>query len=91
MQAVTPVDVYVENDRVQDSNLSKDTKISNRRGPQAPRMRTRVLKNTKPIKTKPQQSSSSNIPKQLVIPKITVSNRSRSSSPPNREPWYKNK
>jgi hypothetical protein len=83
MQAVTPVDVHVENDWREGANVKQNTKISSRKDRQASRMRTRVLNKTK---TKKINVSSSPIPKQVVIPKLVPPIRSRSPSP-NRGPW----
>ncbi|CAF4012931.1 unnamed protein product [Rotaria sp. Silwood2] len=86
MQAITPVDVHIENERRDGSNTQKYTKVSTRRGRQVPRMHTRVMNKTKTKKTKTILSPSSHIPKRVVIPKLVVPVRSQSSSP-NREPW----
>jgi hypothetical protein len=79
MQAVTPVDVHIENEWREGSNVQKNTRTSSRKDRQAPRMRTRVSNKTKTKK-------SSLIPKQVVVPKLVSPIRSRSSSP-NRGPW----
>ncbi len=84
MQAVTPVDVHVEKDWREGSDVKKNTKILiNRKDQQTSRIRTRVLNKTKTKKT---DVSSSNIPKQVVMPKLVPPIRSRSPSP-NRGPW----
>ncbi|CAF1186391.1 unnamed protein product [Rotaria sordida] len=86
MQAITPVDVHVGNERRKESNVKKNTQTSIRRGRQMPRMHTRVMNKAKTTKTKPILSPSSHIPKRAVIPKLIVPANSRSSSS-NREPW----
>ncbi|CAF4999618.1 unnamed protein product, partial [Rotaria sp. Silwood1] len=86
MQAITPVDIHIENERQDGSNIEKYTKTSTRRGRQIPRMHTRVTNKTKTKKIKTILSPSSHIPKQIVIPKLVLSKRSQSSSL-NREPW----
>lgn len=83
MQAVTPVNVHVENEWREGVDVKKNTKISNRKDQQAPRIRTRVLNKTK---TKKPEISSSNIPKQVVFPKLISPVQSRSSTP-KRGPW----
>jgi len=86
MQAVAPVDVHVENEWHDGSDIKKDIKTSIRKDPQAARMRTRVLNQTKTRKTGVSLSPSSRIPKQVVVPKLVLPARSKSSSP-NRGPW----
>ncbi|CAF3327624.1 unnamed protein product [Rotaria sp. Silwood1] len=85
MQAVTPIDVHVENEwhdsRHNGSYVKKSTSTVNRGGRQAIRMRTCVTNKTRPSKTK-----SLHIPQQVVQPKQVLPARSRSPSP-NREPW----
>jgi hypothetical protein len=87
MQAVTPVDVHVENEWHQGLDAKKNTRTSSYKDRQAPRMHTRVLNKTKTKKTEISLSPASNIPKQTVFPKLVTTVRSRSSSPPNRGPW----
>jgi hypothetical protein len=86
MQTITPVDVHIENEwrdgRTSGSYVKKSTTITNRGGRQAPRMRTCVTSKTKTNKTK-----FSHFPQQVVQSKQVVPARSRSPSPPNREPW----
>ncbi len=82
MQAINPVDVHIENEWRERSNIKRTIKTP----VNAPRMRTQVVRKTKPKKTKASVSSSSHIPKQVVIPKLVLPVRSRSSSP-TREPW----
>ncbi|CAF3830468.1 unnamed protein product [Rotaria sp. Silwood1] len=86
MQAITPVDIHIENERQDGSNIEKYTKTSTRRGRQIPRMHTRVTNKTKTKKIKTILSPSSHIPKQIVIPKLVLPRHSQSSSL-NREPW----
>ncbi|CAF3199092.1 unnamed protein product [Rotaria socialis] len=86
MQAIIPVDVYVGNEPYEGSKVLKDVKTSNSHGRQALRIRTRAINSAKTNKTKPISSPLSHIPKQVVIPKVAVPNRSQSSSP-NRGPW----
>lgn len=86
MQAIPPVDVHIENELHKGSNVKKDTKPSTVRDRRAPRMRTRVINNSKTIKTKNTFSPVSRIPKQVVVPKLVTPVRSRSSSP-YRGPW----
>ncbi|CAF4308220.1 unnamed protein product [Rotaria sp. Silwood2] len=85
MQAVTPVDVHVENEwhdsRHNGSYVKKSTSTVNRGGRQATRMRTCVTNKTKSSKTK-----SFHIPQQVVQTKQVLSVSSRSPSP-TREPW----
>ena len=81
MQAITPVDVHIENDWRQGINVKQNTKISSQN---ASRMRTKVL--NKPKTKKIESAGSSPIPKQVVMPKVVPRVRSRSTSP-NRGPW----
>jgi hypothetical protein len=85
MQAITPVDVHVENEWRDGLDNKKNVKISNRTGRQTTRMRTQVVDKTKTKNTKAILSPS-HIPKQVVVPKLILPVRSRSSSP-NRGPW----
>jgi hypothetical protein len=91
MQAITPIDVHVENEWRDDSTeglyAKKNTKTSTRGNRQGSRMRTRVVNKTKTKKTQPSSSPLSHIPKQVVIPKLVLPGRSRSPSP-SRGPWY---
>jgi hypothetical protein len=86
MQAINPVDVHIENEWREQSNVKRTIKTPVNISRNAPRMRTQIVSKTKPKKTKASVSSSSHIPKQVVIPKLVLPARSRSSSP-NREPW----
>jgi hypothetical protein len=87
MQTITPVDVHVENQwrdsRPQGLYVKKGTTVGNRaNGRQGPRMRTCVTN-----KTKISKSKSSQLPQPIVQAKPIVPARSRSPSPPTREPW----
>lgn len=82
MQAITPVNVHVENEYREGINGKKNTKILNNKNRQKPQIRTRVIN-----KTKKNELLSYNIPKQVVFPKLISPIPSRSSSP-NRGPWY---
>jgi hypothetical protein len=84
MQAITPVDVHVENDWREGLNNKRNVKTSNRGGRQTTRMRTHVIDKTRTKKTKVLLST--HIPKQVVVPKLVLPGRSRSPSP-NRGPW----
>ena len=84
MQAVTPVDIHVENDWHNRLESKANRKTLPRQDRQAPRMRTRVSNKTKPKKT---VLLSTRIPKQVVTPKVVPQTRSRTPSP-NRGPWY---
>jgi hypothetical protein len=86
MQAVTPVDVHVENEWRTGSNAKKNIRTSSRKDRQAPRMRTRVLNKTKTKKTDVSLSSLYHLPKQVVIPKLVLPVHSQSSSS-NRGSW----
>lgn len=81
MQAIAPVDVHVERDWQKPITYTKASQ--NTRPTGVLRMRTRVLNKPKPKKGKTPNPS---VPKKVVIPKLNVTNRSRSSSP-ERGPW----
>ena len=88
MQTITPVDVHVENQwrdsRPQGSYVKKGTNSGKctPNGRQGPRIRTCVTN-----KTKIPKSKSAQLPQQTVQAKTVVPTRSRSPSPPTREPW----
>ena len=87
MQAIAPVDVHVEKDYRNGLVERPETKSTQRSVRPGPRMRTRVLNKTKPKKSKTSVTpSTAAIPKQVVIPKLILPVRSRSSSP-DRGPW----
>ena len=83
MQAVTPVDVHVD----QQWSHQPTTKMPHRTVRPGLRMRTRVVNKVKPKKTKASVIPSVLLPKQIVTPRtIVIPVRSRSSSP-DRGPW----
>jgi hypothetical protein len=91
MQTITPVDVHVENQwrdsRPQGLYVKKGTNTGNRtttptNGRQGSRIRTCVTNKTKITKSK-----SAQLPPPIVQVKTVVPTRSRSPSPPTRDPW----
>ena len=86
MQAVTPVDVHIENEWHKKLDPRKTIKISIHRDRQTPRMPTRTINKIKTKKTRASVLVPTHVPKQAVIPKLVSKVRSPSSSP-NRGPW----
>ena len=86
MQAITPVNIRVENDWRNGINIKNNLKTSTRKDRQTSRIRTKIVNKPKIKKKEVSLSPKSRIPKQVVNAKIISPVQSRSSSP-NRGPW----